>query len=468
MAYGSLLQDRRRALHARAVAAIEGLYSERLTEHVERLAHHALRGEVWEKAVPYLLQAGLKAFEHSAHREATTSFEQGLDAVQHLPENRVRTEQAIDLHLGASGAMASMGRRAKGTEHAREARLLAETLGDERRLGRALSRLGMDAWMAGDPERALELAQRALVLATAHDDVTVQASATLRLGIVRQTIGDYRRATEYLGRIVETLQGDRRYERLETGLLTSVYAQDRLAWSLAELGEFAEAMARADEAVRVAHEIDHASSLVVGYRSLGLVSLRRGELMQAIPPLERSVELCRTIPVPALFDVSAAYLGYAYALSGRLREGVALLEEALVDPAATGIANHSLFLAHLGEAHLLAGCRDDASEVARRALDLARRQKERGNEAWVLRLLGEIAAQADPPGLAAAQEHYGQALARADELGMRPLVAHCHLGLGKLYRRTGDGAKAEEHLATAKAMYREMDMGFYLAQAEKA
>ena len=191
------------------------------------------------------------------------------------------------------------------------------------------------------------------------------------------------------------------------------------------------------------------ASLVVGYRSLGLVSLRRGELMQAIPPLERAVELCRTIPVRVHFDVSAAYLGYAYALSGRLREGVALLEEALADPAATGIANHSLFLAHLGEAHLLAGRRDDASEVAGRALDLARRQKERGNEAWVLRLLGEIAAQADPPGLASAEEHYGQALARADELGMRPLVAHCHLGLGKLYRRTGDGAKAEEHLTTA-------------------
>ena len=170
---------------------------------------------------------------------------------------------------------------------------------------------------------------------------------------------------------------------------------------------------------------------------------------QAIPPLERSVELCRVTPAPALFDVSAAHLGYAYALSGRLPEGVALLEEAVADPAATGSANHPLFLAHLGEAHLLAGRRDDALAVARRALDLAHRQKERGNEAWVLRLLGEIAAQADPPDLESAEAHYRQALARADELGMRPLVAHCHLGLGKLYRRTGDGAKAEEHLTAA-------------------
>jgi tetratricopeptide (TPR) repeat protein len=123
-------------------------------------------------------------------------------------------------------------------------------------------------------------------------------------------------------------------------------------------------------------------------------------------------------------------------------------------------------LAYLGQAHLLAGRRDDALAVARRALDLAHRQKERGNEAWVLRLLGEVAARADPLDVKSAEEHYRQALARADELGMRPLVAHCHLGLGKLYRRTGDAPKVQEHLTTAATMYREMGMGFYLTQAE--
>ena len=152
-------------------------------------------------------------------------------------------------------------------------------------------------------------------------------------------------------------------------------------------------------------------------------------------------------------------------MSGRLLEGVALLEEGVADPGATGAANHPLFLAHLGEAYLLAGRRDAALAVARRALDLAHRQKERGNEAWVLRLLGESAAQADPPDVKSAQAHYSQALARATELEMRPLVAHCHLGLGTLYRRTADSAKAKEHLATATTMYREMDMDFWLEKA---
>ena len=466
VAYRSLLQDRRRALHARAVAAIERCYPERLGEHVERLAHHALRGEVWEKAVLYLRQAGGKAMARSAYREAAADLDQALDALRHLPEGRTRTEQAIDLHFDASLAQGSIGRATKGMEHAHEAKLLAETLGDERRLGRVLGRLALHIWMAGDPDRALELAQRALLLATAHDDVSLQTWVTQRLGIIWQTIGDYRQAAEFLREAVDALQGDRRYERLETAFPTFVFTQDRIAWCLAELGQFAEAMVRADEAGQVARELDHPPSLVVADRSVGLVSLRRGDPVRAIPPLERSVELCRVIPAPTFLDVSAAHLGYAYALSGRLPEGVALLEEALADPAATGIANHPLFLAYLGEAHLLAGRPDDATAVARRALDLAHRQKERGNEAWVLRLLGEIAAQADPPDPQSAEAHYGRALARADELGMRPLAAHCHLGLGKLYRLTGDRTQAEEYLTPAVTMYREMGMGFWLEQTE--
>src|SRR5262249_61831460 len=127
-----------------------------------------------------------------------------------------------------------------------------------------------------------------------------------------------------------------------------------------------------------------------------------------------------------------------------------------------------LLLAYRGEAHLLAGHRDDAIAAARRALDLADRQQERGNEAWVLRLLGEFAAHTDPPDVKSAEDHYRQALARAEELGMRPLVAHCHFGLGTLYRRTGDQAKAQEHLTTAATMYREMGMTFWLEKAEAA
>jgi tetratricopeptide (TPR) repeat protein len=121
----------------------------------------------------------------------------------------------------------------------------------------------------------------------------------------------------------------------------------------------------------------------------------------------------------------------------------------------------------LSEAYLLAGQEADARTAAQRALGLARQHKERGYEADTLRLLGEIAAREDSLDIGKAENHYRQALALAEELGMRPLVAHCHVGLGKLYRRTGDLRMAKEHLHNGVAMMREMEMGVWLERAEE-
>ena len=105
VAYGGLLQERRRVLHARIVEALERLTPDRLAEQVDRLAHHALRGEVWDKALAYCRQAGEKAMARSAHREAVGYFEQALSALPHLPEQRDTREQAIDLRLALRSAL---------------------------------------------------------------------------------------------------------------------------------------------------------------------------------------------------------------------------------------------------------------------------------------------------------------------------------------------------------------------------
>jgi tetratricopeptide (TPR) repeat protein len=120
----------------------------------------------------------------------------------------------------------------------------------------------------------------------------------------------------------------------------------------------------------------------------------------------------------------------------------------------------------LGEACLLGDRREDALRFAERAVRLTRERGQRGYEAWALWLLGEIASHSDPPDVGAAEGHYRQAMALAEELGMRPLLAHCRLGLGKLYRRKGPLQQAQEHLTTAMTMYREMDMRFWLEQGE--
>ena len=120
----------------------------------------------------------------------------------------------------------------------------------------------------------------------------------------------------------------------------------------------------------------------------------------------------------------------------------------------------------LGEVHLLAGRAEEAARFAERALTKSHEHRQRGDEALALRLAGEIASRRESPDVGEAESRYHEGLALAAELGMRPLVAHCHLGLGKLYRRTGQREQAQEHLTTATTMYREMDMRFWLEKAE--
>jgi tetratricopeptide (TPR) repeat protein len=129
---------------------------------------------------------------------------------------------------------------------------------------------------------------------------------------------------------------------------------------------------------------------------------------------------------------------------------------------------HSLSVVQLGEAYLLADQVEDARACADRAMRLTRERGERGYEGWAIRLLGEIASHHDHPDVATAEAHYGAAMALADELGMRPLQAHCHRGLGTLYAKIGRLEQAHAQLSTAIELYRAMDMTFWLPQAEAA
>ena len=186
----------------------------------------------------------------------------------------------------------------------------------------------------------------------------------------------------------------------------------------------------------------------------------------ATPLLERGVEVCRIRHVPVFFPLAAARLGYTYLNSGRVAEALELLEEAVGRGAGRAGLQQSLNTAMLSESYLRTGRMDAAVEHAERALNVARQNNERGNQAYTFRVLGEVAAYKDPPGFGEAEGHYHHALALAEELGMRPLIARCHLGLGRLYRRIDNLEQAKRHLTTATTMMRDMQMGLWLEQAE--
>lgn len=267
---------------------------------------------------------------------------------------------------------------------------------------------------------------------------------------------------------MESLQGDLIRERFGLAGLPSVFSRINLVLCLAELGEFTEGIAYGEEAVRVAEAADHPYSLVFAYFGVGTLSLLKGEPQQAISVLERGLGVCRALNLPLMFPPVSSSLGSAYALSGRFGEAIPLLEQAVEQAALMKrMDRHSILMAWLGEAYLLAGRIDDAIQTSQRALTLSRDYKERGHEAWTLRILGEIVSHYTPPDADQAEAYYRQAMVLADELGMRPLLAHCHFGLGKLYRRTENRADAQQHLALAAALFRQMDMRFWLEKVER-
>jgi class 3 adenylate cyclase/tetratricopeptide (TPR) repeat protein len=474
VAYGSVLQDRRRALHVQIVNAIEALYPERLTEQVERLAHHAYRGQAWDKAVTYLRQASAKAQGRSAHRQALASLEGALEALRHLPGTRETREQEIDVRLDLRGSLYPLGEFEKMQTYLREAEVMAKVLSDARRLGLVSIYTGEYFRQTGQFAQARTLAEHALALGDKLQDIPLRLYASQYLGLACHALGDYRRAAELLQIIAHSLQSEWPTGGLGGMVIGSWtgFQAITLAWLArcrAELGEFEHGMAAGRRAVALAEGLDSPYSLAAACIGLGYNSLIRGDHAAASPVLERACIVARDANLTLYRPQATRLLGSAYLLAGRIDEGVGLLQTAADEVQSRHLLmQHAAVLALLGEASLFAARLDEATTAAQRALVLARERGQRGEEAIALRVLGEIATQADPPDVELAEVHYRQVIALADELGMRPLEAHCHLGLGKLYRRTGDVAKAEEHLRTARAMYREMDMGFYLAQAEAA
>jgi class 3 adenylate cyclase/tetratricopeptide (TPR) repeat protein len=465
--YGSLLADRRRALHSAVVETMEGVYAGRLPEHAERLAHHALRGEVWDKAVTYFREAGAKAAVRSAYREAVTCFEQALAALPRLPRTHERLEAAIDLRFDLRTSLLPLGQLEKGLEYLREAEGLARTLDDPRRLAWASAYMISSCWLTGRLTDALTFAQTAQAIADTLGDLRLKVVANQYLAATLWNVGDYQAAMDLFRKVTESLKGDLSRERFGQALLPSVFARRYLAHALSERGEFDQSIAEAEEGLRIAEAADHPFSLGQAYLVLGYIHVVKGEFDQAVPLLERALAMSRDWNIRLLSPSCMGFLGYTYALSGRLAEGLALLADAMT-AFESGVATvfHSLVAAHAGEACLLAGRSQEAHRHAERALTLARRRGERGDEAYALRLLGEIHSQETPPDDGAAETRYRQAMTLADHLGMRLLVAHCQFGLGTLYRRTEKREQAQEHLTTATAMYREMGMTYWLEKAE--
>jgi tetratricopeptide (TPR) repeat protein len=456
--YASLEPTARRTLHAQVVEVLERAPAERAGEVVDRLAHQAYHGGLWAKALGYLREAGTNAAARGAHREAVADFEQALVALGQLPSPS--STEAVDLRFDLRTSLLPLGEHLKIFEVLREAEVMADAIGDRRRLGRACTYLTNAFFISGDQEQGLQYGRRALAMADALGDFPLQAEAKLRLGQVHHALGEYPRAIEMLSGPIDALTGDLLTARFGLPLIFSVGCRTWLARALSELGRFDAGLQHADEAVHIAETAGHTYSLAVAHWSVGHLHLRQGELERAIEVLTRGAELARTWGIHVWITRFASALGLALARSGRIAESIPLLERAVAHN--LSVADQASFVAALAEGYGVAGRRTEAQRHAERALEIARQYHDRGTEAWVHRLAGDLVADTEP---AAATTSFAQALALAEELQMRPLVAHARLGLGRLAATDGKRETALSHLTTAWSFFTDMHMERGAAEA---
>jgi tetratricopeptide (TPR) repeat protein len=377
-------------------------------------------------------------------------------------------KQHIDVHFDLRASLTALGELKRVSDILRAAETHAEALGDPVRQGRVALYMALHFMWVGAYEDGMAASERALALAMSSGDVGGQAQANNYLGAAFHALGDYGRAMAVLRQARALLNGEYCYERFGQVTLPAVLTRTWLGWCLADVGAFDEGLAIGTESLHVAETVDYPVDFMGAYYALGLSHLYKGELSPAISFLERALGICHEV-LPLYFPCIASDLGRAYATSGRGEDALALLERAEAQATARGL---KWFLARAitcrSEAALVTGHLEEAMAHAQRALALSHTYKERGSEAWARRFLADIALHRNSPDIKQAETHYQQALALANELGMRPLQAHCHRGLGKLYSQTGQSEQARAELTEAIEMYRDMEMTFWLPETEAA
>jgi len=439
-AYESLLRARRKAIHASILAALEAGHRTNLSEVVELLAYHAQRGEVWDKAVQYLWQAGSKAYARSALRESRAYYEQALSVFEELPENSTTWEHAFEIRLELRTVLTPLGELRRAREHLREADDLAKKLNDDHRRGRVAAALMTIHGLLGDLDEAVETGMRALDIAKRLDDVKLRIPVTSYLEQAHYYRGEYNRVVELAVDTLAMLPADWVYEHFGMIAPASVYARSWLVMSLAELGLFDEAIEHAAEAIRIAEVTQQAYTIGLAHRAAGTLYLLKGDWMKARSLLEHGVTVLRSGSVALSLGPALASSAWALAQLGETGEALSPLregEQVAERLAAMGRLQLRGWDFHaLARACLILGRLDEAKSLGERAVRLISSQP--GAAAHALHLLGDTATHPDQFDAEGGEAQYRKALTLAKKHGMRPLIAHCHLGLGNIYRKTGN------------------------------
>ncbi len=465
VAYNGLLEDTRRRLHRQIFEVLESTFERDNSALVEDLARHASSGQLWEKAAQYHHMAARQALGRSALRDGAHHAEAALMAFRNLPTEPESTGELVDLLCDLGVLLWTLGGESeRQLEYLKQAEALARKAGDDVRLGWVMAHMAAHHWILSDYGNSLKVARQARDIAVETGVPDLVAVGHFRLGLAKHSTGDYAEAIHDLGQTAALLTGDKVNQRLGMAGLPACFARNFAAMCHSERGAFETAEALIGEADRIATGAGDAYSIVASFIARGRLQLQRGAFDESIAILSKALAIAEATEATSVFTMVASCLGLAEVQIGQLREGLEHMEQSVSSDMWEVSPQHSLPFVYLAEGYLAAGRHADAEAALEKGLTLAERNSEMGFLAWGHRTAGNIMAElADDPETAA--RSYRTAMEIAEDHGMRPLMAHCHLGLGRLLEKRPGNGDAGDHLRSARAAYEEMGMTTWLERA---
>ncbi len=459
VAYSILLRERTKLLHAQVARELINLAGSRLEEHVDQIAEHAEHGELWPIAVEYLQRSGEKAFALYANAEAADYFSRALKALKCLPESSTTRLQAVDVSFELRNALIAVCELDRIRECLAAIEPIVAELHDEARSARLASFMCNHYFLAARQDRAIEVGEAGLRLASKIGDERLEAELRYRVGQSYHLRGENKKALALIERSIERTAERRERRRFELAIIPAVGSRMWLVSILAEQGDFALGMQHAERALELSREARHPVSEVLGWLAVGHVALRKGDLERATTALGRGVDLSERYSLPMWRLRLISLLGVAFAYVGKTGEGMALTEQALLGAERLNLqVDQPLLNVHVGETYLLAGEAARATECGKRALEIASAHENVRDEPWARYLLACSIWTLQPQNSGQAIGELGAAIRSAAMSGAKPIEGHCRALLGEICEQTGEASKGAEYLASARAIYASLDM----------
>jgi class 3 adenylate cyclase len=335
--YHGLIRARRRALHARIVAAMERLAGDRADDEAAVLARHARLGEVWEAALRHARAAGERAYSHSANREAVRFYEEALDALAHLPEDRTSLSIGVDLRFALRDPLFRLGRMIQLQSRLHEAAALAERLGDNMKLGQLYIFQSHHAWLAGDYAATISAAKRAEALAEAQNDAALKLRAVFERALGQFGQGTLAASATAMADVAAHAEDPELGGRFGLDDRLTVVALGYQTRALTDLDQFDAADAVVEVCKARAAKVSRPFTFIFSTLAEGYLLLRRGDSADAALRLAEAVNLCERAEADLMRPVAQSLLGAAELALGRVTTGLEWLELAVKGAAGMGL-----------------------------------------------------------------------------------------------------------------------------------